>query len=84
MPRGDYVTLLGLLSRRLTAAEVDDVARALAREGLMEANDEQIAATIREAMLTPPRDQDVERVGNHLAVAEWTTELEQAFRNRGM
>lgn len=80
MPQQDYVALLGVLARRLTAAEVDEIAHTLVREGLMQATDEQIGDAIRHAHLTPPTQEDVDRVGTHLDAAAWTRFLEAGFR----
>lgn len=79
MPQQDYVVLLGVLARKLTASEVDWVAKELAHNGLIDATDEQIADTIHEAMLTPPREVDVDRVSNHLHLAQWVQEIEAQF-----
>ncbi len=82
MPQQDYVVLLGLLARRLTASEVDEVARMLASEGLIDATDAQIAQEIHDAYLTPPRQEDIDRIGTHLDAAHWTSLLEREFPDR--
>ena len=79
MPQQDYVALLGVLARRLTAAEVDTIAHTLVREGLMQATDEQIGEAIHRAYLTPPAQTDIDRVGTHLDAAAWTRFLEKGF-----
>lgn len=79
MPPQDYSVVLGVLARRLSAGEVDQVARELAESGLVDADDQQIAQTIRQLMLTPPRGVDISRVGNHLELAQVIQQLENEF-----
>lgn len=81
IPQQEYVALLGILARKLTAQEIDQVAKSLAQEGLIDATDDQIAQQIREAFVTPPHQDDIDRVGTHLDAAHFTTLLEKAFRD---
>ena len=70
LPINDYVPLFALLSRRLTAAEVVDVAKRLDREGLIHVTDDQISQMVRQVVDSPPREEDVARISAHLAL-DW-------------
>jgi len=75
LPRGDYVALFGLLARRLTKAEVGEVADQLIFAGILSATREEIGAMIEQVFLTPPLPEDVNRVAAHLAAGGWPLEL---------
>jgi hypothetical protein len=70
IPQQDYIPLLALLRRRLTAEEVVEVA-----DSLIEADDTDSAAAMREAITDitreEPRAEDIARVRAHLARGGW-------------
>ena len=73
VPQQDYVALLGLLRRKLTETEVDDIAGELA---LLAAQGEVVTTgdvkrLVAEATLDAPGDEDVRRVSAHLAAGGW-------------
>lgn len=73
VPRQDYVVLLGLLRRKLTSTEVDDIAGELAL--LVAAGEvvttEDVKRLVEQATLDTPSDDDVRRVSAHLAAGGW-------------
>jgi hypothetical protein len=73
VPRQDYVVLLGLLRRKLTDTEVDDIAGELA---LLSAQGETITTDdvkrlVEQATLDTASADDVRRVSAHLAAGGW-------------
>lgn len=73
VPRGDYVTLLGLLRRKLTDHEVRQIASELAE---LAEDGERITTTdveklIYQATLDEPTDSDITRVSARLAAGGW-------------
>lgn len=73
VPRTDYLPLLALLSRRLTADEVRLVAAQLLRQPELdpELDDVDIGAAIMSITDELPAPEDVERVREHLAARGW-------------
>ncbi len=74
-PRGEYVTLLGVLRRRITDEEVASIASALTearsrRNGLV--TEDAIRSTIRKRMFSTASDDDVVRVSARLSAAGLT------------
>lgn len=71
LPAQDYVPLLDVLARRLTADEVQEVAHELVLEGLLDASDDDIRRMIGQVVLTPADEKDVRRVAARLAAGGW-------------
>jgi len=75
IPQADYVALLGILHRDLTAAEVEDIAVALYRESAGEedtpVHEDDIRALIKRKIHEEATDKDVARVASRLAAAGW-------------
>ncbi len=73
VPQQDYVVLLGLLRRKLTDVEVDEIAGELAtlaaRGELVTTED--VKRLVTDATLDAPSDEDVRRVSAHLAAGGW-------------
>jgi hypothetical protein len=69
VPQNDYLPLLALLSRRLTADEVKTVARAMTRRP--DFDDIDIGAAIIAITDELPSPTDVERVRERLAAKGW-------------
>lgn len=73
VPKQDYVALLGLLRRKLTDAEVHQIASelvGLARQGEVVTTAD-VERLINEATLDQPSAEDVARVSSHLAAGGW-------------
>lgn len=73
VPKQDYVALLGLLRRRLTTTEVDDIAgelALLAAQGEVVTTDD-VERLVQQATLDAASDEDVRRVSAHLAAGGW-------------
>ena len=71
VPAHDYVPLLALLQRRLTRAEVKQVAKSLRRSGVSPATAADISAAIEELIQQRPSQADLERVRDRLAKKGW-------------
>lgn len=73
VPSNDYVALLGILRRRLTADEVQEIAGALAESAAPGApiTEDDIRAMIRSSVLETASDEDVARVSARLAAGGW-------------
>jgi hypothetical protein len=73
VPKQDYVVLLGLLRRRLTDHEVDEIAGDLAVLAAAgeEVTTDDVKQLISAATLDEPSDDDVRRVSAHLAAGGW-------------
>lgn len=74
VPEQDYVPLFALLSRRLSADEVQRIARSIIRNGVSTedgASDVDIGVQITKITDALPRDEDVARVRSRLAAAGW-------------
>ena len=71
VPEQDYVALLALLARRLTAEEVAMVAAQLRAEGRLPVTETDIGELIIGITDELPRDEDVARVRTHLAAGGW-------------
>ncbi|MEZ0362744.1 DUF3349 domain-containing protein [Mycobacterium sp. pUA109] len=69
VPRNDYIPLLALLSRRLTADEVKAVASELMRRGEFDQVD--IGVLITQITDELPTAEDIERVRERLAAKGW-------------
>jgi hypothetical protein len=73
VPKQDYVVLLGLLRRRLTEVEVDDIAgdlAVLAAQGETITSDD-VRRLVENATLDTASPEDVRRVSAHLAAGGW-------------
>ncbi|NIZ93257.1 DUF3349 domain-containing protein [Kineococcus rubinsiae] len=73
VPRQDYVALLGLLRRKLTDAEVHQIAGelvGLAQQGEVITTAD-VERLINDATLDAPSEADVARVSAHLAAGGW-------------
>jgi Protein of unknown function (DUF3349) len=71
IPEQDYVPLLALLARRLTAEEVATVAAKLRDEGKLPASNADIGELIMGITDELPRQEDVARVRAQLALGGW-------------
>ncbi|MEV4642265.1 DUF3349 domain-containing protein [Actinoplanes sp. NPDC049548] len=75
VPRQDYVTLLGVLRRKLTEDEVRQIAIELADRWVPDGADpittEDIEEMISSSMLQEASPEDVVRVSAHLAAGGW-------------
>jgi hypothetical protein len=71
IPERDYIPLLALLARRLTADEVAAVAKKLRDEGKLPANNADIGELIIGITDELPRQEDVARVRAQLALGGW-------------
>lgn len=75
VPEHDYVPLLALLERRLTRAEVKQVAKALRRADVSPAGPDDIAAAISDYTHVEASESDLMRVRNQLAKKGWPVEF---------
>lgn len=71
IPQQDQVVLFGLLHRRLTQTEIEQVAAQLAADGRIDPSDEHIAEAIRASIHGGADDADINRVRSHLALGGW-------------
>ena len=71
IPASDYVPLLAVLSRRLSADEVRAVASELVREGRLPVDDADIGTVITKVLDELPGEDDVARVRERLALGGW-------------
>jgi uncharacterized protein YcgL (UPF0745 family) len=74
VPQQDYVALLGLLQRKLTDTEVEDVVLRLTEDVASNesvVNRGVIEARMAEVLKGPPLDEDIARVSARLASAGW-------------
>jgi Protein of unknown function (DUF3349) len=71
IPEQDYVPLLALLARRLSAEEVAAVAAQLQDEGRLPVTDTAIGELIMGITDELPRNEDVARVRTQLAAGGW-------------
>ncbi len=75
VPTNDYVPLLALLRRRLTAKEVKQVAKALRAADITPATKADIGEFITHVTHDLPSDDDVRRVHQRLAKKGWPVEF---------
>lgn len=75
VPDQDYMPLLALLQRRLTKAEVKQVAKALRRAEISPAGPDDIATFITDLTNQPPSEADLRRVSERLAKKGWPVEF---------
>ena len=71
VPECDYVPLLALLARRLSAEEVTAVAAQLREEGRLPVTNTDIGELIMGITDELPRSEDVDRVRSQLASGGW-------------
>lgn len=71
IPAGDYIPLIAILSRRLSADEVRDVTAELTRAGALPIDNADIGTVITKITDELPRDEDVTRVRSRLALGGW-------------
>jgi len=71
VPESDYIPLVAVLARRLSAQEVQTVAGELSRTGQLPIGNVDIGATIMGVTNELPREEDVARVRSRLALAGW-------------
>ncbi len=71
VPPKDYIPLLALLQRRLTKAEVKQVAKSLRRSGVSPATPANVGAAIEDVIRQSPSEADVERVRARLEDKGW-------------
>ena len=75
LPVQDFVPLIALLRRRLTDAEVSQVAHDLVENGWLPADRIDVGAAITKVTSELSSDQDVDRVRAYLADHDWPTDL---------
>ncbi len=78
VPQHDYVPLLALLQRRLTKAEVKQVAKSLRRAGTSPATPEDVSAAIGRLIAQHPAEADMERVRAKLESKGWPVDWHTA------
>lgn len=81
VPREDYVSIYGILHRRLTSVEADEVATALVEGEAMDdgvITHDEIRASIEQLAKEQASDEDIARVSRRLAAAGWPLD-EQAL-----
>ncbi len=71
VPERDYVPLIALLARRLTAEEVATVAAQLRAEGRLPVSNTDIGELIMNITDELPREEDVARVRAQLVLGGW-------------
>ena len=71
VPECDYVPLLAVLARRLSTDEVQAVAAQLVRDGRLPVDDTDIGTMITKVSDELPREEDVSRVRQRLALGGW-------------
>ena len=71
VPEADYVPLLAVLARRLSADEVRAVAAQLVVDGRLPVDDIDIGTVITKISDELPREEDVNRVRTRLALGGW-------------
>jgi Protein of unknown function (DUF3349) len=71
VPSSDYVPLVALLARRLTADEVRQVADELIASGTLPASKVDIGVPITKITDELPREEDILRIREKLALAGW-------------
>lgn len=71
LPEQDFVPLVALLRRRLTDAEVTEVAARLADDGALPASRIDVATAITRVTSELPSEEDIERVRRSLAEHGW-------------
>ena len=71
VPEADYVPLLAVLTRRLSADEVQAVAAHLVRDGQLPIDNIDIGTMITKVSDELPREEDVARVRTRLALGGW-------------
>jgi hypothetical protein len=75
LPAQDFFPLIALLRRRLTDAEVGQVARGLAEQGALPPDRIDVGEAISKVTSELPSDEDVERVRRYLADHGWPTDF---------
>lgn len=71
IPESDYLPLFALLSRRLSDAEVREIAETLVEQGVIPVDKADILVMITKITDEMPREEDVERVGALLEEQGW-------------
>ncbi|WP_067709015.1 DUF3349 domain-containing protein [Nocardia yamanashiensis] len=71
VPDADYVPLVALLARRLSEAEIREVAEALVRQGAWPAGKVDVGVLITRLTDEMPRETDLARVREHLRSGGW-------------
>jgi hypothetical protein len=71
VPEADYVPLLAVLARRLSADEVRAVSAELVRDGRLPIDNVDIGTMITKVSDELPREEDVSRVRTRLALGGW-------------
>jgi hypothetical protein len=71
VPERDYIPLIAVLARRLSAEEVLAVARQLQQDGQLPPDDADIGTLILKITDELPSQEDVARVRSQLALAGW-------------
>lgn len=71
IPAGDFIPLVAVLARRLSADEVRDVTTELTRTGQLPIDNVDIGTVITKVTNELPREEDVTRVRSRLALGGW-------------
>ena len=71
IPESDYLPLLALLSRRLSDAEVREIAETLVEQGVIPVDKTDILVLITKITDEMPREEDVERISALLDEHGW-------------
>ncbi len=71
IPAADYIPLVAVLARRLSADEVRDVTTELTRTGQLPIDNIDIGTVITKVTNELPREEDVTRVRSKLALGGW-------------
>jgi hypothetical protein len=71
VPEADYIPLVALLARRLSADEVRAVAGELGRQGQLPIDNVDIGTVITKVTNELPLESDVDRVRSRLALGGW-------------
>jgi Protein of unknown function (DUF3349) len=75
LPSRDYITLIALLRRRLTDAEVTQVSHQLATTGTLPADRVDVGEAIAKVTSELPSDEDITRVREYLADHGWPVDF---------
>jgi Protein of unknown function (DUF3349) len=75
LPVQDFIPLIALLRRRLTDAEVGQVAEDLVENGFVPADRIDVGAAITKVTSELPSDEDVQRVRAYLVGHDWPTDF---------
>jgi hypothetical protein len=75
LPNQDFVPLIALLRRRLTDAEVTQVARSLVQQGVIPADRADVGEAIAKSTSELPSEEDIARVREYLTDRGWPVDF---------